>query len=43
MAIEKPKYTVESKAHDYEIRKYSPIVVAETKIAMTAPVNQQAV
>jgi hypothetical protein len=71
MAIEEPAYTVESKASHYEIRKYDPIVVAETKIdsefdnagnqafrilagyifgankskikiAMTAPVNQQA-
>ncbi len=32
MAIEEPKYTVESKASHYEIRKYGPIVVAETKI-----------
>jgi hypothetical protein len=32
MAIEEPAYTVESKASQYEIRKYGPIVVAETKI-----------
>jgi hypothetical protein len=32
MAIEEPAYTVESKAYQYEIRKYGPIVVAETKI-----------
>ncbi len=32
MSIEEPKYTVESKASHYEIRKYGPIVVAETKI-----------
>ena len=32
MAIEEPAYTVESKAAQYEIRKYGPIVVAETKI-----------
>ena len=72
MAIEEPKYTVESKTSEYEIRKYGPILVAETKIdsdfekagnqafrilagyifganktktkiAMTAPVNQEAV
>ena len=71
MAIEEPPYSVESKAANYEIRKYGPIIVAETnvksdfeaagnqafrilagyifggnksktKIAMTAPVNQQA-
>lgn len=70
MAIEEPEYKVESKAANYEIRKYGPVVVAETKIesdfenagtqafrilagyifganksktkiAMTAPVNQQ--
>lgn len=70
VAIEEPDYTVMSKADSYEIRKYSPYVVAETKIesdfekagnqafrilaayifganksktkiAMTAPVNQQ--
>lgn len=72
MAIEEPEYTVESKSTPYEIRKYGPIIVAETKIesdfenagnqafrilaayifganksktkiAMTAPVNQEAV
>ena len=72
MAVEEPEYTVQSKATHYEIRKYGPIVVAETKIdsdfenagnqafkilagyifganksktkiAMTAPVNQEAV
>lgn len=32
MAIEEPKYTVESKATNYEIRNYDPILVAETKI-----------
>lgn len=32
MAIEEPQYTVESKALHYEIRKYGPIVVAETRI-----------
>ena len=32
MAIEEPQYTVESKALHYEIRKYGPVVVAETKI-----------
>jgi hypothetical protein len=71
MAIEEPKYTIESKASEYEIRNYGPILVAETiinsdfenagnqafkilagyifganktktKIAMTAPVNQEA-
>ncbi len=72
MAIEEPQYTVESKSQHYEIRKYGPIIVAETKIesdfenagnqafkilagyifganksktkiAMTAPVNQEAI
>lgn len=32
MAIEEPKYTLESKASHYEIRNYGPILVAETKI-----------
>jgi len=32
MAIEEPEYKVESKGTHYEIRKYDPIVVAETKI-----------
>jgi hypothetical protein len=32
MAIEEPKYTVEEKNATYEIRKYSPILVAETLI-----------
>lgn len=70
MAIEEPEYKVETKGTHYEIRKYGPIVVAETKIesdfenagnqafrilaayifganksktkiAMTAPVNQE--
>lgn len=70
MAIEEPAYTVVSKTQKYEVRKYGPIVVAETtvdadfenagsqafkilaayifganqsktKIAMTAPVNQE--
>ena len=70
MAIEEPDYTIVSKTAKYEIRKYGPIVVAETrissdfetagnkafrilaayifgdnhsktKIAMTAPVNQE--
>lgn len=71
MAIEEPKFTVESKSEAYEIRKYAATLVAETeiestfgeagnqafgiladyifgnntteaKIAMTAPVSQQA-
>ena len=70
MAIEEPNYTVVTKTSKYEVRKYGPIVVAETKvdadfeeagnqafkilaayifganqsktkIAMTAPVNQE--
>ncbi|QLY24691.1 heme-binding protein [Bdellovibrio sp. KM01] len=32
MAIEEPEYKIESKGTRYEIRKYGPIVVAETKI-----------
>jgi len=32
MAIEEPEYTVESKAINYEIRKYGAILVAETKV-----------
>lgn len=32
MAIEEPQYTVESKSQHYEIRKYGPVIVAETKI-----------
>ena len=32
MAIEEPDYTVESKTANYEIRKYGPVVVAETEI-----------
>jgi len=72
MGIEEPNYEVVSKASQYEIRKYGPIIVAETKIdsdfekagnrafkilagyifganksktkiAMTAPVNQEAI
>ena len=71
MAVEEPKFTVETKAAHYEIRKYGATLVAETevessfenagnqafriladyifgnnksktKIAMTAPVSQQA-
>ena len=71
MAIEEPKFTVESRTAHYEIRKYASMLVAETtieadfdkagnqgfriladyifgnnrsktKIAMTAPVTQQA-
>jgi hypothetical protein len=33
MAIEEPDYQVESKAHAYEIRKYSEILVAETTVS----------
>ena len=32
MAIEEPKYTVESKTDQYEIRKYGPVLVAQTKV-----------
>lgn len=32
MAIEEPDYQIESKTDLYEIRSYSPIVVAETKV-----------
>ena len=32
MAIEEPSYTIEAKSASYEIRSYSPILVAETKI-----------
>ncbi len=32
MAIEEPEYTVELKTNQYEIRKYGPIIVAETQI-----------
>ena len=32
MAIEEPEYSVESKTAKYEIRKYGPVVVAETKV-----------
>ncbi len=70
MAIEEPAYTVISKTSKYEVRKYGPLIVAQTtvttdfenagnqafrilaayifganhsktKIAMTAPVNQE--
>ncbi len=71
MATEEPEYSIESKKDSYEVRRYGPVVVAETKIesdfegagnqafrilagyifggnrsktkiAMTAPVNQEA-
>jgi hypothetical protein len=32
MAIEEPEFTVMSKTSSYEIRKYGPIIVAETKV-----------
>jgi hypothetical protein len=32
MAIEEPEFTVESKTQNYEIRKYGPVLVAETKV-----------
>ena len=32
MAIEEPSYSVISKSENYEIRKYGPIIVAETKV-----------
>lgn len=32
VAIEEPSYVVESKTDDYEIRAYSTIIVAETKV-----------
>ncbi len=32
MAIEEPEYSLEAKAAHYEIRKYAPIIVAETKV-----------
>lgn len=32
MASEEPKYSVESKTENYEIRKYDSVIVAETKI-----------
>ena len=32
MAIEEPDYTVISKSSEYQVRKYGPIVVAETKV-----------
>ncbi len=32
MAVEEPEYQVETKAAEYEIRKYGPMIVAETKI-----------
>ena len=33
MAIEEPAYSVVSKAAKYEVRKYGPIMVAETKVS----------
>jgi effector-binding domain-containing protein len=32
MAIEEPKYTVESKNDVYEVRKYESVIVAETRV-----------
>ncbi len=32
MAIEEPSFTIISKTESYEIRKYGPIIVAETKV-----------
>ena len=32
MAIEEPSFSVISKTENYEIRKYGPIIVAETKV-----------
>lgn len=32
MAIEEPSYSVISKAENYEVRKYGPIIVAETRV-----------
>ena len=32
MAIEEPDFKIESKTDHYEIRKYGPVIVAETKI-----------
>lgn len=32
MAIEEPSFSVESQSENYEIRKYEPILVAETKV-----------
>jgi hypothetical protein len=32
MAIEEPSYTIISKSENFEVRKYGPIIVAETKV-----------